>query len=64
MEILAVDRVLRFVHPMLPESIANLRIRGLQVGAAVIDLELTRDHKTVRVSESRRIGEVQIITVN
>ena len=64
MEILAVDRVLRFVHPMLPESILNVRIRGLQVGCAVVDLELTRDHETVRVSESRRIGEVEIITVN
>jgi glycogen debranching enzyme len=64
MEILAVDRVLRFVHPMLPKSILNVRIRGLQVGCAVLDLELTRDHETVRVSESRRIGEVEIITVN
>jgi glycogen debranching enzyme len=64
MEILAVDRVLRFVHPMLPKSIPNVRIRGLQVGSAVLDLELTRDHETVRVSESRRIGEVEIITVN
>ena len=63
MEILALDRVLRFVHPMLPESIPNVRIRGLQVGSAVVDLELTRDHETVRISQSRRIGEVQIIMV-
>ena len=63
MEILAVDRVLQFVHPMLPESISNVRIRGLQVGSAVVDLELTRDHETVGISQSRRIGEVQIITV-
>jgi glycogen debranching enzyme len=63
MEILAVDRVLRFVHPMLPESIPNVRIRGLQVGSAVVDLELTRNHETVEVIQSRRIGEVQIITV-
>jgi hypothetical protein len=63
MEILAVDRVLQFVHPMLPESISNVRIRGLQVGSAVVDLELTRDHETVGISQSRRIGEVQIIMV-
>jgi glycogen debranching enzyme len=63
MEILAVDRVLRFVHPMLPESIPNVRIRGLQVGSAVVDLELTRDHETVGISQSRRIGELQIIAV-
>jgi glycogen debranching enzyme len=63
MEILAVDGFLRFVHPMLPESIPNVRIRGLQVGSAVVDLELTRDHQTVGISQSRRIGEVQIIIV-
>ena len=63
MEILAVDRVLQFVHPMLPESIPNVRIRGLQVGSAVVDLELTRDHETVGISQSRRVGEVQIIMV-
>jgi len=63
MEILAVDRVLRFVHPMLPESIPNVRIRGLQIGSAVVDLELTKDHQTVGISQSRRIGEVQIIMV-
>jgi glycogen debranching enzyme len=64
LKILAVDHVLRFVHPMLPKSIPNVQIRGLQVGAAVVDLELTRDHETVRVRESRRIDEVQISTVN
>ena len=63
MEILAVDRVLQFVHPMLPESIPNVRIRGLQVGSAVVDLKLTRDHETVGISQSRRVGEVQIIMV-
>jgi hypothetical protein len=51
------------VRPMLPESIPNVRIRGLQVGSAVVDLELTRDHETVGISQSRRIGEVQIIMV-
>jgi glycogen debranching enzyme len=63
MEILAADRAVRFVHPMLPESMTYVRIRGLQVGSATIDLELTRDHETVGIAVSRRIGEVQIITV-
>ncbi len=63
MEILAVDRVVRFIHPMLPESISKVRIRGLQVGSAMVDLELTRDHQRVGVSILQRIGEVQIITV-
>jgi glycogen debranching enzyme len=63
MEILALDRVVRFVHPMLPESLPSVRIRGLQVGSAMVDLELTREQETVGVSISRRIGEVQIITI-
>jgi glycogen debranching enzyme len=63
MEILAVDRLVRFIHPMLPESVPNVRIRGLAVGSAIVDLELTRANETVGVSISRQIGELQIITV-
>jgi glycogen debranching enzyme len=63
MEVLSVDRVVRFVHPMLPESLPCVRIRGLPVGSAMVDLELNRDHETVGVSISRRIGEVQIIRI-
>ena len=63
MEILAVDRVVRFVHPMLPESVPYVCVRGLAVGSAIVDLELTRDYETVGVSVSRQIGELQIITV-
>jgi glycogen debranching enzyme len=62
MEILAVDHVVRFVHPMLPESLTYVRIRGLQVGAAVVDLELTKHHETIGVSIPRRLGDVEIIT--
>ena len=54
MEILAVDRIVHFVHPRLPESVPDVRIRGLAVGSALIDLELTRDHETVGVSLSRQ----------
>jgi glycogen debranching enzyme len=63
MEIRADDRVVRFVHPMLPASLPDVRIRGLKVGSAMIDLELTRRHETVGISTSRRLGEAQIITV-
>jgi glycogen debranching enzyme len=63
MEISAGDGVVRFVHPMLPESISHVRIRGLEVGSAVVDLELTKHHETLDVSISRRLGDVQIITI-
>ncbi len=62
MEIFAVDRVVRFVHPMLPELVPYVRIRGLKVGSAQVDLELTKHHETVGVSIPRRLGDVEIIT--
>ena len=60
----AADHVVRFLHPMLPESVPDVRIRGLKVGSAVVDLELTKHHETVVVSIRRRLGDVQIITIN
>jgi glycogen debranching enzyme len=64
MEILAVDHVVRFLYPMLPESVPDVRIRGLNVGSALVDLELTKHHQTIDVSIRRRLGDVQIITIN
>jgi glycogen debranching enzyme len=60
-EISAVDRLVRFVHPKLPESIAELRLQGLKVGGALVDIELTRQRETVAVSVSRKRGDVQVI---
>lgn len=63
MEILASERVVRFIHPMLPESVPYVRVRGLTVGSAVVDLEFTRHHETVGVSIPRRVGDLQILTI-
>ena len=63
MEILALERVVRFVHPILPESVPWIRIRGLKVGSALIDLECARHHETIGVSISRRIGDVRVISI-
>jgi glycogen debranching enzyme len=64
LEILAVDYVVRFLYPMLPEAVPDLRIRGLPVGSALVDLELTKHHETIAVSSRRRLGDVQVITIN
>src|SRR5271165_1954474 len=58
MEILAVDRIVRFTHPMLPESVPYVRIRGLSIGSDLVDLEFRRHHQTVGVSIPRRFGDV------
>jgi hypothetical protein len=63
MEVHALDRVVRFVHPMLPESVPYVRIRGLKVGSALVDLELTRHHDTVSVVIPRRSDDVQIVSI-
>jgi glycogen debranching enzyme len=64
MEILALEHVVRFLYPMLPESVPDVRIRGLNVGSALVDLELTKHHETIGVSIRRRLGDVQILTIN
>ncbi|MBV8140545.1 MAG: amylo-alpha-1,6-glucosidase, partial [Verrucomicrobia bacterium] len=63
MQVRAMDRVIRFVHPMLPESVPYLRIRGLEVGFAQVDLELTKHHDTASIVIARRSGDVQIVTI-
>ncbi len=64
MEILAGQRLVRFVYPTLPESIPSLQIRGLRVGSALIDLDFIRHERTVEISAPHRLGEVEIVMIN
>jgi glycogen debranching enzyme len=64
MEILADDHLVRFVHPLLPDSVPEVRIRGLKVGSALIDLELKKNQESVDVSVSRRVSDVEIVTIH
>jgi len=63
MEVRAIDRVIRFVHPLLPESVPYVRIRGLKVDDSEVDLEITRYHQTVSISIPRRVGNVRIVSI-
>jgi glycogen debranching enzyme len=58
-----IDRVIRFVHPLLPESVPYVRIRGLKVNDSEVDLEITRYHQTVSIAIPRRVGEVRIMSI-
>jgi glycogen debranching enzyme len=49
-------------RPMLPDSIDSVRIRGLRVGPAVVDLFLERHAENVGVNVLRRDGQVEIAT--
>lgn len=58
----AFDRTLRVVRPLLPKGVHWLRLRGLRVADAEVDLELERsrsDFPAVRVT--RREGDVRVV---
>ena len=63
MEVEAGNRLIRFVHPVLPESVPQVRIRGLKVNDSEVDLDITRHHQTVSISIPRRTGDVRILSV-
>jgi glycogen debranching enzyme len=50
-----------FVRPVLPEFLNDLAIRNLRVGAANVDLHLTRHGEDANVKVLRRTGDVEIL---
>lgn len=63
MRIDAPGAAIRFVHPMLPESIPYVRITGLRVGSAEVSLEITGHQKTVSTTILHCRGNIDIMTV-
>ena len=63
MQIDAPNSVIRFVHPMLPESVSSVRIAGIRVGSAEVSLEITRNEKTVSIAILDRRGEIDIVSI-
>lgn len=61
LSIVAIDPQVAFTRPRLPEFLAELTIRDLSVGDAVVDLLLTRHHDDVGVRVLRREGTVDIL---
>jgi glycogen debranching enzyme len=49
-----------FTAPLLPESLAEVFIRNLRVGEAVVDLRLVRHDRDVGINVQRREGDVEI----
>jgi glycogen debranching enzyme len=60
LEVSALRRELRLVRPTLPRSLGELRIRGLRVADAELDLELVRRGEHVEVSATPRSGRVEV----
>jgi glycogen debranching enzyme len=64
MEVDASRGQLLFRRPTLPESLKWVRIEGLTVGEASIDLRLDHHPHNVSVDVLRRRGDVEILTVS
>ena len=57
------DRVVRFSRSMLPRFLDEVRITGLQVGDARVDLNLERYGDDVGIHVARRDGHVEVLAV-
>ncbi len=62
MSVDAVNMQIRLDHPVLPEWLETVSIRGLRVGAESLDLEFTRYPDDVGVVVSHRTGNIDVLT--
>jgi glycogen debranching enzyme len=64
MEVKGSDNTVVFTNTVLPESLEEVRIKGLRVGDANLDLMLTRHHgEDVGINVLRREGNVSVVMV-
>jgi glycogen debranching enzyme len=61
LEVRGLERKLVFTSPILPEYLNDLRILGLRVGEATLDLSLNRHGSDVGVNVLRREGPVAVV---
>ncbi len=63
LEVNAVRGEIAFDYPTLPEYLREVRVRGLRVGDAVLDLLLLRHGHDVGINVTRKEGEVRVLMV-
>jgi glycogen debranching enzyme len=63
LEIRCPEPVVTFSSPVLPGFVHTPNIGGLRVGAASVDLTLTRHTDDIGISVQRRDGRVRVVTV-
>ena len=59
----APGRQVIFSRPVLPESLKTVRIHGLRVGEAAVDVVVERHAHDVGITVARRQGDVEIVTI-
>jgi hypothetical protein len=62
MSIDAAHARLSFVRPVLPSFLDEVRIQNLRVGAASVDVLITRQAQYATVQVERREGRVELLT--
>lgn len=63
LEIRALEQTVAFRNPMLPPFLQEVRMTGLRVGPARVDLVLTRHEQDVGLNVVRRQGDVTVVVV-
>jgi glycogen debranching enzyme len=53
-----------FYYPTLPEAVEKVCLKNLTVGNGSIDLVVTRDRDAISVGISKRIGNIEVITIS
>jgi len=61
MNIHAVEKKISFVNPALPANLNELRVEGLRVGEASVDILLKRHSRGIAVEVLRKDGELEIV---
>ena len=54
-------RTLELLRPSLPDWLADLRVRNLRVGDALVDLAFARETDSISVEVLRRTGDVDVL---
>jgi hypothetical protein len=57
------ERKVTFTDPYLPEFLPELKMKGLRVGDATVDLSLARHESDVGINVIRRRGRVGVVVV-
>jgi glycogen debranching enzyme len=60
----ASEAAIYFFYPRLPESLQEVRIRGLSVGQSSVDLQIHRSSEGVTINPADRAGGLKVVMVN
>jgi hypothetical protein len=64
MHISAENSRITFYYPTLPKTVEKVRLQNLTVGNGSADLLVTRDRGDVSVGISKRIGNIEVVTIS